>query len=81
VNPAVDVLKGVDQLGPLFVGEALQRIGVGVRPADADGGRVDAEFAQRFGERELAAENADGAGDGRAIGDDRVGAGGDVIAA
>ncbi len=58
-----------------------RREGVGVVAADRQAAHVDAETAQRIGQHELAAEDADRAGQGRGLGHDPVGLGADPVAA
>ena len=63
-------------------GEALaRREGVGVFAAHRQAAHVDAEAAQSVGQHELAAEHADGAGQGGRLGHDPVRFGTDPIAA
>ncbi len=60
---------------------ARGRVGERVVAAHGQGLEVDAQPVERPVEHDLAAEHADGAGEGGGVGHDRVGAGGDVVAA
>uniref|UniRef100_A0A0N4Z2W0 PE-PGRS family protein n=1 Tax=Parastrongyloides trichosuri TaxID=131310 RepID=A0A0N4Z2W0_PARTI len=79
---AVDAVHPAREGGALALIEGLRRReGVGVVAADRQTAHVDAEAAQGVGQHELAAEDADRAGQGRGLGHDPVGFRADPIAA
>ena len=79
---AAGFADGCGEGGALGLVKALhRREGVGVVAADLEAAHVDAETTQGVGQHELAAEDADGAGQGRGLGHDPVGFRTDPIAA
>ena len=78
----IDPVHPAGVLGPLLRREGLTAAeGPGIVVADGDLAGVDAEPRQRRAQHELAAEHADGAGQGGGIGHDLRRAGGDPVAA